>query len=220
MNPTKTEFARLIGCANSYVTKLRHEGLLVLDANNRVEVEATRALIAAAQGRRSDVASRWAAQRADRAAAHQAGQQGANAPAPVSTGLHPTENPLAAPNNPAGAGEPGAAQIEKNEIALRKARAAMQREEALAEQEGLKAAQLRGDLIDRNEVELAFRAIGAATRSAAETLPDQLAPVIAPVADPMACRDMLAEAMRNFLNQVGKATQREAERLEQERKTA
>ncbi len=219
---TKSAFARLLGCVPSYVTKLKHEGLLVLQ-QGRVDVEATRAMIATAKGRRPDVASRWAEQRAaNAAAASQAGHQGENAALPVSTLHLPSKNPLAGANGgPETPQDPaGANNAERNDIALRKARATMEREEALAEQERMTAARMRGDLIPKANVELAFKSIAAVVRSGLETQPDQLAPVIAPVADVQSVHSILVDAHRNLLTNLSEATKREAERLAREARTA
>ena len=61
-----SEFARLQGWRPSYVTKLKQAGRLVLNDNGRVNVEASRARIAAtADPNRDDVRARHAAGRAD-----------------------------------------------------------------------------------------------------------------------------------------------------------
>lgn len=61
---TKAEFARLLGCGKSYITKLKDEGRLVLTEDGKVDVEASRARIAqTADPNRDDVAKRMAEQR-------------------------------------------------------------------------------------------------------------------------------------------------------------
>lgn len=57
----KSEFARMIGVAPSYVTKLGEQGRLVMTSDGkRVKVEESRALIEGTEGSRSDVAQRHA----------------------------------------------------------------------------------------------------------------------------------------------------------------
>ncbi len=61
---TQAEFARLIGCARSYVTALKKADRLVLNAIGNVLVEQSRQRIAeTADPNRDDVAARWAAAR-------------------------------------------------------------------------------------------------------------------------------------------------------------
>jgi len=65
----KSEFARLLGVAPSYVTKLAKAGRLVLCEDGRVDVEASLARIEATRDpARQDVARRHAAARAAKAA--------------------------------------------------------------------------------------------------------------------------------------------------------
>ncbi len=71
---TQAEFARLEGKARSYITALKKAGRLVMEGD-KVNVEASRALIAGtADPNRDDVAKRWAEQR-PQAAAVDAGNQ-------------------------------------------------------------------------------------------------------------------------------------------------
>ena len=59
---TQAEFARLEGKARSYITALKNAGRLVMTADDLVDIEASRALIAAtADPGRDDVAAKYAA---------------------------------------------------------------------------------------------------------------------------------------------------------------
>lgn len=59
---TQIEFAQLIGVAKSYVTKLKNDNRLVMDASGkRVDIEASKARIAAtADPSKPDVSAKWA----------------------------------------------------------------------------------------------------------------------------------------------------------------
>jgi len=61
---TQAEFARMIGCARSYVTALKKADRLVLNAIGNVLVEESRQrIVETADPTRDDVAQRWAAER-------------------------------------------------------------------------------------------------------------------------------------------------------------
>ena len=61
---TQAEFARMEGKARSYITALKGAGRLVMTADGKVDVEASRARIAGTgDPNRDDVAQRWAEQR-------------------------------------------------------------------------------------------------------------------------------------------------------------
>lgn len=60
---TQAEFARLLGVAKSYVTKLKEQGRLVMDAGGKlVDIEASKARIAAtADPGKADISAQWQA---------------------------------------------------------------------------------------------------------------------------------------------------------------
>lgn len=60
---TQAEFARLLGVAKSYVTKLKEHGRLVMSADGKlVDIEASKARVAAtADPGKPDVSAKWAA---------------------------------------------------------------------------------------------------------------------------------------------------------------
>lgn len=61
---TQSEFARLEGKARSYITALKNAGRLVLTADGKVDVEASRQKIAATSDpNRDDVSKRWSESR-------------------------------------------------------------------------------------------------------------------------------------------------------------
>lgn len=63
---TQAEFARLIGVARSYITKLKTAGRIVLTEAGEVDVEASRLRISeTADPNRDDVVIRWAQQRGE-----------------------------------------------------------------------------------------------------------------------------------------------------------
>lgn len=180
----KVDFARLIGRAPSYVTKLGQTGRLVLTPDGKVKVRETLALMEATRGARDDVAARHAAQRGDEG-------QGATLPSG---------------NDPAGSGD-----AQDLAVTLREQRAAaeLRRTRALAEQEEMAAEKMRGDLVAREDVEAAFRNAGAAVRSALDVLADQVAPLVAPVVDLDEVHALLQEAARNTQSAIDQAIGRQ-----------
>lgn len=72
-----------------------------------------------------------------------------------------------------------------------------------------------GNLIRREDVEAAFRAVGGAVRAALDVMPDQVAPVIAPVTDLEDAHALLTEAGRSILNGVHDAIKRAQAELRQ-----
>jgi hypothetical protein len=85
---------------------------------------------------------------------------------------------------------------------------------ALAEREEIERDKLAGELLERSEVELAFKAVGAQIRSLMETYPDQVAPLVAPVATLEDCHALLSEQCRNVLSNFSAAMQRQSEALQ------
>ena len=56
-----------------------------------------------------------------------------------------------------------------------------------------------GNLIPKEDVDAALKAMGAAVRSAMEVFPDQTAPIVAPVLDLEEVHSLLAQACRDAL---------------------
>lgn len=181
----KKEFADFIQRSPSYVTKLRKDGRLVMTPNGRgVRVAESLKLMDETRGARDDVAARHAE------------AAGAEIPAPPQDG---------------GEGEGPTSGDGK----VREARAAAEARKAiaLAEQEEMKAAQMRGNLIPREEVEAALRFVGGAIRGELDVLPDQAAPLVAPVVALDECHAVLQDVVRNALEKIGQAIARQREEL-------
>ncbi len=85
---------------------------------------------------------------------------------------------------------------------------------AIAEQEEMKAAQMRGDLIAREDVDAAMKFVGATLRSILEVLPDQTAPILAPVTNLDEVHAILQDQMRNAAEQLGAAIARQKDELQ------
>jgi hypothetical protein len=203
----KAAFAALLGCAPSYVTNLGKAGRLVMSDAKRVLVMESLASIVATAGGRGDVAERWAASRetgdvVSRCAKLLAGFQ--------AVAVIP-EPPAAAPSAPTAAETAAAGEVE----GFRQSRAESEarKAKAQADQEEMKAAQMRGDLIPREEVEAALTFVGGAVRGALDLLPDQTAPVVAPVTALDEVHAILQDASRNALEAVGQAITRQRAEL-------
>jgi phage terminase Nu1 subunit (DNA packaging protein) len=87
------------------------------------------------------------------------------------------------------------------------------KELAQAEQEEMKAAQMRGDLIPREEVEAALRFVGGSIRGLLDVLPDQVAPLVAPVTALDEAHAILHDACRNVLEGFSQAISRQRDEL-------
>ena len=188
----KKDFAALLGLQQSYITALIKAGRVVLEGDGRgalVKVAESIALIEATQAGRFDVARRHAAAR------RQGANVGAVEPSPRST-------PENAPKRDSESQDPE-----------RLVDAKTRKESAQADQEEMKAAQMAGNLIAREDVENAMRFLGAAVRAAMDVFPDQTAPILAPVADLNETHALLTEACRNVLFDIGAAIERQREQL-------
>lgn len=190
---TRKEFAALMGFSPAYVTKLGHEGRLVLTPNGkRVEVEATREKIERSTGGRPDVSSRHAAARGK------------------------AKSPPAIPE--AGAGKKNAPESEnegrEDEAGSERLVDAKTRKEiAQADQEEMKAKQMAGNLIAREDVEAAMRFIGGAVRAAFEVFPDQTAPLVAPITDLAEVHELIQQQCTDALFSIGDAIERQKAEL-------
>jgi phage terminase Nu1 subunit (DNA packaging protein) len=179
----KAEFAAFIGRSPSYVTKLLKDGRLVMQDAKRVLVAESLKLIADTKGGRDDVSARWA---------ERAGAEIPEAPAG------------------AGSGEPSGGD---GTVRQARAEAEARKASAQAEQEEMKAAQMRGDLVPREEVEAAMRFVGAAVRAEWDVLADQVAPLVAPVSAMDECHALLQDHGRNALDRLGQLIARQREEL-------
>lgn len=94
-----------------------------------------------------------------------------------------------------------------------RAEAQARKESAAADLLEIELATRRGDLIAREDVDAAMRAIGTTVRSLLDVLPDQVAPLVAPASDLEECHQLLADAARDVLVRLGEAMEREKARI-------
>ena len=189
---TKSEFADYLGLVPSYITALVKAGRIVLDGEGRsarVKVAESLALIESTHGGRFDVARRHAAAR----------RRAPNDALASTTPRPPKEN----------AAKRDSESPESEKLVDAKTR----KESAQADQEEMKAAQMAGNLIARDDVEAAMKFIGAAVRAAMEVFPDQNAPVLCAVTDLNETHALLTKACRNVLLDIGAAVERQREQL-------
>lgn len=181
---TQAEFAARQGWHRSTVTRLKQAGRLVMQGG-RVDVVASLARIEETGGMRFDVAERHAAQRAQ-----QESQKTAVAPSAGSgEGEGQGAGPVAPPAPDAVMGE-------------RRSDAQARKEAALADKAEMEVQQMRGALIPKEDVDAALRAFGASVRAKLDVLPDQIAPLLAPVSDMDEIHALLAEHCRGILSAV------------------
>jgi phage terminase Nu1 subunit (DNA packaging protein) len=186
----KSTFAAYIGVSLSHITALGDEGRLCLLGEGRyalIWVEESLKKIEDTGGSRTDVAARFAAaRRAD--------------DAHVSWHMRSTsEN---APKRDSESHDPE-----------RLVDAKTRKESAQADQEEMKAAQMAGNLIAREDVDAAMKFLGASVRAAMDVFPDQTAPVLCAVTDLNETHALLTEACRNVLHDIGVAIERQQKAL-------
>lgn len=87
------------------------------------------------------------------------------------------------------------------------------RELARAAREELTLAKERGSLIAVADANAAMTFIGATLRSLLDVLPDQAAPLVAPITDMDECHRLLSDACRDLLDRLGEAVAREMARI-------
>jgi len=190
---TRAAFARRLDMHKSTVTRLQQAGRIVLTASGLVDVEASLVLIQETKGGRDDVAARHAAQRTTAKAAP--GASGGDV-APATSEQHP----------------PSAL----TEASRAKAIAESRRVIAQADKEEMERDRLANELIDRDDVDAAFKFVGATVRSILDVFPDQIAPLVAPVFDLAEVHALLTEACRNALEDFQAALKRQQEALKEE----
>lgn len=179
---SKSAFARRLGVAPSYVTKLAHDGRLVL-VDGQIEVETSLALIETTKDpNRDDVRQRHAKARDERRQATRQDKP-ADVPAATHTGRSPTPAPMAKPTVQAA-------------TVFREARA--DRTHYQARQAEIRLAKLQGKLVDVKAVRKIAGNDGAMIRTLLENLPDQAAPRLAPVRDPQ----VAARILKGLLDDV------------------
>ena len=185
---TQAEFAAAQGWHRSTVTRLKQAGRLVMQGR-MVEVAASVARIEETGGMRFDVAERHAANRAQPVTqpAQPDAEKTAQAPlAGVGEGTGPGDGAIAAPASGSGTGE-------------RRSDAQARKEAALADLAEMDVQQKRGNLIPKDDVDAALRSFATSVRARLDVLPDQLAPLLAPVSDLDEIHALLAEHCRSIL---------------------
>lgn len=204
---TFSEFAQLRQCSNSYVTKLKDQGRLVLTADGKkIKVKETLALIEQTAGNRDDVSAR-----------HQNARKEAQ-PATPAKKIADSE-----PSTPAEQKKPGRSAAKDTELqsALReaqraKAMAESRRVVALADKEEMERDRLAGHLIAREDVDATMKFIGASVRGLLDVFPNQTAPLVASVSSLEECHSILAENCREVLVRLGDAIERQKAALEKD----
>lgn len=181
---SQAEFAARMGWHRSTVTRLKQHGRLVMDGP-RVDVAASLARIEATGGMRADVAERHAAQRG--AVAQHAAQ------APSAADGQWGNSAAGEKTAPAGWNPPGGES---------RADAQARKEAALADKAEMEVQQMRGALIPRDDVDAALRTFAASVRARLDVMPDQLAPLVAPVTDLGEAHAILAGHARAMLAEV------------------
>ena len=83
------------------------------------------------------------------------------------------------------------------------------KESAQADQEEMKAAQMAGNLIAREDVEAALKAAGALMRAEMDVFPDQNAAELCALRDLGEVHALLTERCRNVLHNIGVAIERQ-----------
>lgn len=191
---TRAEFARQMDVHRSSVTRWAEAGRLVLLTDGSVDAEASRQRILATSGGRDDVAARHAAGRM----APPTAQPGAQ---PAAAGATP---PAGAISGAAEGGSitPPVDNAPGARFGETRADAQARKESAAADLLEIELAEKRASLLPREDVETAFRALGAQVRAALDGLPDQLAPLVAPVGDLDECHALISDAARGVLHQL------------------
>ena len=188
----KGDFAKYLGIAPSYVTALVNAGRVVTEGEGRgalIRVAESVALIEATQAGRFDVARRHAAAR----------RRGAfEVPGDTS----PRSTPENAPKRDSESHDPE-----------RLVDAKTRKESAQADQEEMKAAQMAGNLIAREDVDAVLRFVGATVRSLLDVFPDQYAPVLCATTDIHETHAALTDACRAVMDDIGLAIERQKQTI-------
>lgn len=188
---TQAEFAAAQGWHRSTVTRLKQAGRLVMQGR-MVEIAASLARIEETGGMRFDVAERHAANRAQPVTQPAQPEAEKTAQAPLAGAVKGTgsgDGAIAAPASGSGTGE-------------RRSDAQARKEAALADLAEMDVKQKRGNLIPKDDVDAALRAFATSVRARLDVLPDQLAPLLAPVSDLDEIHALLAEHARSILAAV------------------
>lgn len=189
---SKSAFARRLGVAPSYVTKLTQAGRLIV-IDGQIEVESSLTLIEATKDpNRDDVRQRHARARDER-------RQGR--PVVVPSAGEPKRPTKEAP-------QPAAQPMLKAASAFREAQAERMSYQARIAQ--MRVARLQGKLASMADIRKIGAAQGAMIRTMLENLPDQIAPRCAPVRDPERIGGILGTLFEGILKAVDAAIARDA----------
>lgn len=201
---SKSAFARRLGVAPSYVTKLKDEGRIVV-VDGQIEVEASLARMEATKDpNRDDVRQRHAKARDAKRLEAGGGTQG-GAVAGVIVPREGEESGAGAKTagradsasreggNPGGDDEPEAGPVIQAAEVFRKARTAKMHFES--RRAVIRVARLQGRLADMATIRKCAGNDGASLRSLLENLPDQAAPRLAPVRDVAKVATILVELL-------------------------
>ena len=185
---SQAEFAKLMNVSRKTVTVWKQDGRLVM-TGNKVDVEASKRLIEQTGGTRPDVAERHAAARTGKKSDPK------------------TETPQEKFAAMRAAAAPQAEPAEKIGNSLQAARAVKEKYAALKAKAEYET--LIGDLVPREDVDAAMRFIGASVRAALDVLPDQTAPLVAPITNLAECHETLTDACREALQGIVAAMDRQ-----------
>lgn len=162
-----------MGVNRSTVTRWAEKGQIVL-SGDKIDVEASQQRLRDTGGARPDVAERHAAGRG-------AAVPGQKVPEWTQRAGAGDTAPPAAPDDRVGNTYQAARAVKEKYAAMQ---AKLDYEKAV------------GNLIPKEDVDLALKTFATATRARIDTLPDQLAPLLAPVSDLGEIHALLAEHLR------------------------
>jgi phage terminase Nu1 subunit (DNA packaging protein) len=183
---TRAEFARLRNCSGPYVTKLGHQGRLVLDASGKlVDVAATIALL-----ERTDDPAR--------------GGDRTGKPAAAPTLALPAPGQVAPATQPAPGVVGDSAPVPAEEGTAYKTAATRERiaKARLAE---LELAEKSGNLVRRDEVEAAVFGLARQAQEALDAIADRLSTQLAAETDPARVHQLLSDDLRRVMQQLAAA---------------
>lgn len=197
---SKSAFARRLGVAPSYVTKLKDEGRIVV-VDGQIEVEASLARMEATKDpNRDDVRQRHAKARDAKRLAESSGGAVAGVIGSREGGESGAEAKTAGRGDSASQGgnrgnddEPEAGPVIQAAEVFRKARTAKMHFES--RRAVIRVARLQGRLADMATIRKCAGNDGASLRSLLENLPDQAAPRLAPVRDVAKVAAILGELL-------------------------
>lgn len=192
---SKSAFAKVYGCAQSYVTKLKDLNRLVLSEDGKlVNVEASLRLIeATGDPSKLGVRERWEAYR---------NGQSLDAIAPVQTAAPGSESENAA--------RPARAEKEAGTSAYHQART--DKEQIEAQLKLIELRKLQGQVAEIAPIVRAVHDTHVAARSALLQMPDRLTQLVAPESDPAKVHEML----RRECERVCEVMAREIQRLREQ----